>query len=38
MLVSKFGSAKLRQTIGLSIATLINGSGKYSIDNIMYKG
>ena len=24
--------------IGLSIATLINGSGKYSIDNIIFKG
>jgi len=24
--------------IGLSIATLINGSGKYSIDNIVFKG
>ena len=24
--------------VGLSIATLINGSGKYSIDNIVFKG
>jgi putative oxidoreductase len=24
--------------IGLSIATLINGSGKYSIDNIIFRG
>jgi putative oxidoreductase len=24
--------------IGLSIATLVNGSGKYSIDNILFKG
>jgi len=24
--------------VGLSIATLINGSGKYSIDNIIFKG
>jgi len=24
--------------IGLSIATLINGSGKYSIDNIIFEG